>query len=45
MLAALFEKLNMPLPPNFACVTPMQDELNDVNETSNGYNDDNFGFV
>jgi len=44
MLAALFEKLNMSLPPNFACVTPMQDEPNDIGEASNGNNADNFGF-
>jgi len=44
MLAVLFEKFNMPLPPNFACATPMQDEPNDVGEASNGNNDDNFGF-
>ncbi|XP_024630695.2 uncharacterized protein [Medicago truncatula] len=44
MLATLFEKLNMPLPPNFACATPMQDEPNDVGEASNENNDDNFGF-
>jgi hypothetical protein len=44
MLAALFEKLNMPLPPNFACATPIQDEPNDVAEASNANNDDNFRF-
>lgn len=44
MLATFFEKLNMPLPPNFACATPMQDEPNDVGEASNENNDDNFGF-
>ncbi|AES65635.1 hypothetical protein MTR_2g044850 [Medicago truncatula] len=43
MLATLFEKLNMPLPPNFAYATPMQDQPNDVGEVSNINNDDNFG--
>jgi len=43
MLATLFEKLNMPLPPNFACATPMQDEPNDIGEASNENNADNFG--
>ncbi|PNX84381.1 hypothetical protein L195_g040441, partial [Trifolium pratense] len=37
MVAALFGKLNMPLPPNF-------NEQNDIVETSNGHNDDTFGF-
>ncbi|KAK2424312.1 hypothetical protein QL285_034685 [Trifolium repens] len=44
MLVALFGKLNMPLPPNFARATPMQAEPNDIAETSDGHNDDNFGF-
>ncbi|MCI80623.1 hypothetical protein A2U01_0101894, partial [Trifolium medium] len=44
MLVALFGKLNMPLPPNFACATAMQDEQNDIAETSNGHNDDTVGF-
>ncbi|KEH19734.1 hypothetical protein MTR_8g467480 [Medicago truncatula] len=44
MLATLFEKLNMPLPPKFSCATLMQDKPNDVGEASNGNNDDNFGF-
>jgi len=44
MLATLFEKFNMPLPLNFACATPMQDEPNDIGEAFNGNNADNFGF-
>ena len=44
MLVALFEKMNMPLPPNFACATPIQDEPNDIGEASDGNNADNFGF-
>jgi len=43
MLATLFEKLNMTLPPNFACETPMQDEPNDIGEASNENNADNLG--
>ena len=44
MLEALFEKLNMPLPPKIVCATPMQDEPNDIGEASNGDNADNFRF-
>jgi hypothetical protein len=42
MLAALFGKLNMPLPSNFACGSPMQDESNETGDPSNSNNADNF---
>jgi hypothetical protein len=42
MLAALFGKLNMPLPPNFACGSPMLDGSNETGDPSNSNNVDNF---
>lgn len=44
MFVALFGKLNMSLPPNFAYGTPMHDEPNEIGETSNRNSGDNFGF-
>ncbi|PNY08838.1 hypothetical protein L195_g005375 [Trifolium pratense] len=42
MLAALFGKLNMPLPPNFASASPVQDGSNEIGDPSNSNNGDDF---
>jgi hypothetical protein len=42
MFAALFGKLNMPQPPNFAYGSPMQDGSNEIGDPSNSNNGDNF---
>jgi hypothetical protein len=38
----LYFNLNMPLPPNFSCGSPMQDGSNEIGDPSNINNSDNF---
>jgi hypothetical protein len=38
----LYFNLNMPLPPNFSCGSPMQDGSNEIGDPYNINNSDNF---